>query len=618
MINGPIKREDSINPKKSNNVANKSSTDKSSAQNAKQDNFSKFLKDPKFDKNRTLANTSNKKILNLKTGKLENIPAAETVCTKNNNSKTKIKSNADQAGEKQKIEDIKEVHELYDKPLRIKSSLKYSISSGSSFAAMEGFGSFIGAFAVALNATATMLGLISSLPDLIGSFFQLSSVKIAEVVRNRKLLIVAVAFIQALLWIPLLLIPFIFKTNSTLVLLLLVTAIASCSLFINPISISLMGDLVPCEERGKYFGKRSRYTNISLFTATFVGGMLLNYISLGNKLIDFSVLFGMAFLFRLISVYYFSRMYDPGSIPEKKEDDFTFFQFFKRIRKNNYGRFVLYMFFFRFAVNIVAPFFTLYMLKDLHFDYLHFTLVALAPVLAAFFSLNYWGRMCDNIGSKNVLLITGFLIPLSPLLWLLSPNFYYLVVIEFLAGFAWAGFNLSSSNFVYDATSSPKRIKCVSYLNLLNNSGLFIGATVGGLLLKYGHLGFFNSNILISNNILILCAISGILRLVISLIFLPTLREARLVELFGSNQPFDKRIITIHPRPKMTQMYEPVDKTCGKCYTHMDISKETKPVLHTMVNTLQFSRQGNAPVSKSSNKKMIRNTPYEPGSFKRK
>jgi MFS family permease len=625
MISNPIKRDNTIDKEKTS--VNKSINQKTeNSGNTKQDNFSKFLKDSKLDKSRTTAlrnptiNQSNSKSnlqvrnvrLNVSDVK-KNVEEYSQFSNKEKTTNQKQATNTD-------TEDIKEVNELYDKPLKIKNSLNCSIKSTSAFSAMEGLGSFIGAFAVALNASSTMLGLISSLPEVIGSFFQLASIKVAETFKNRKVIMAFVAFIQAILWIPLLLIPVLFKTNSALVLLLVVSLIASCSLFLNPISASLMGDLVPCEERGRYFGKRTKFGNISNFTAAFIGGLVLNYLAQNHKILAFSFLFGFAFIFRMISVFYLSRLYEPGFIPSKKENEFTLFNFIGRIRKSNYGRYVLFLFFFRFAVNIVAPFFTLYMLKDLGFNYIQFTLVALAPILASFLTMSYWGKQCDSIGSKNVLLISGFLLPLIPILWVLSANFYYLVILEFLGGIAWAAFNLSSSSFVYDATSPQKRMRCVSYMNLFNNFGIFFGAALGGLLLRHGDLSFFTHNVLIQNNILILAIISGVLRLVVALVFLPTLREDRLVELFGSKEPFDKRMVTMHPHPT-NHTYEHIDRRCnvpGHEHGVVKEQKKEKPVLNTMINTLKFTKEANVVISKKPEKKRITNTPYEPGSFRRK
>ena len=91
------------------------------------------------------------------------------------------------------------------------------------------------------------------------------------------------------------------------------------------------------------------------------------------------------------------------------------------------------------------------MLKDLGFSYLQFTAVTAAELIASFLTMGLWGRMIDDNGTKNVLYISGLLTPLIPFFWLFSNNFYYLLIVEAFSGVAWAGFNLSSSNFIFDA-----------------------------------------------------------------------------------------------------------------------------------------------------------------------
>src|SRR3989338_5960161 len=89
-------------------------------------------------------------------------------------------------------------------PDRVKASLDNSIRDGSAFSFMEVFGkAYIVPFAMALNASTTMIGALSSLPDLIGSLFQFFSTSVVEKIGSRKKVVLLFAFIQALLWIPL-------------------------------------------------------------------------------------------------------------------------------------------------------------------------------------------------------------------------------------------------------------------------------------------------------------------------------------------------------------------------------------------------------------------------------
>ena len=134
-----------------------------------------------------------------------------------------------------------------------------------------------------------------------------------------------------------------------------------------------------------------------------------------------------------------------------KKPSFTLKSFLKNLKKTDYGRFVLFICFFRISVSLAAPFFVVYELKDLGFTYFQFTILSAAEILASFLLLGLWGRMNDNQGSKMVIMITGLLIPIVPLLYLVSANFYFLLLVSLMSGAAWGGFNLAVSNFLFDA-----------------------------------------------------------------------------------------------------------------------------------------------------------------------
>ena len=80
------------------------------------------------------------------------------------------------------------------------------------------------------------------------------------------------------------------------------------------------------------------------------------------------------------------------------------------------------------------------------------------------------------------------MIPLIPILWLFFSKVYWLVAIEFFSGFVWAGCNFTTTNFVYDAVTKQRMAICIAYLNFLTTTGLFIGATLGGILSSFNVL----------------------------------------------------------------------------------------------------------------------------------
>lgn len=443
-----------------------------------------------------------------------------------------------------------------------KKSLKYSIYDGAAFAVMDGLtASFLTPFAVALNASVSLIAALTYVPQLAGAFIQLFATKLVEIIKDRRKILVGGSFLHAVLWLPLLIIPYA-TPNQKYLLIVYVSLQTLLAQLMSPIWNSLMGDIVPKYERGRYFGLRNRITEAISFIAVLIAGLILNHFSPKQPFLGFAMLFGIAFIARVFSAIFRSIMCNP--MPDlEHEEKFSIFDFVKKMDKTNYGHFVTYIVLFKFAVNIATPFFAVYMLKDLRFTYLQFTIIVAAGMIASFVSMYMWGRLIDGKGTKFVLYITGMLTPIVPLLWLFSSNFYYLIIVEAFSGFAWAGFNLSSSNFIFDSVRAENRIRCISYYKFFEGLAVFAGALLGGFLINKIPAWIFISSIPF------VFLISGVLRLLASLILLPTLKEARLIEL-GIGHSFFKKYITI--RPSEGIVYEII----GKYHKNEEVKQQEK------------------------------------------
>lgn len=412
-------------------------------------------------------------------------------------------------------------------------SLRYAIKDGIYFAIMGGAGeSYISPFAIYLKLTNSQIGLLASIPQLLGALMQLFSVSVLNRLKDRMPLIIYGVVAQAISWIPLLVLPLIFKPYASALLIIAVTAYYIFGNLATPPWNSLMGDIVPESNRGAYFGYRNRIMSMFSLGAIALGGLLLHGTEkAGMPWIGFSLLFVLALIARLLSAYSLSRMDNPLYHVDDK-DDFSLIEFFAGFRHSSFVRFVIYTGLMHFSVMLAGPFFAVYMLRDLHFSYLQFMIAAAVAVLMQYFTLHNWGKFGDRFGNRKVLEITGFTLPLVPVLWLFTDNFYLILVIQMLSGLTWAGFSLSMANFIYDAIPSPRLAKSFAIFNILNAFGIFLGGAIGGWLSGYlpGSLYVFDARINIISNLQWLFLISGVLRLIISLIFLPTIMEIREVE----------------------------------------------------------------------------------------
>ncbi|MCM8761611.1 MAG: hypothetical protein NC933_05725, partial [Candidatus Omnitrophica bacterium] len=92
----------------------------------------------------------------------------------------------------------------------IKKSLRYSLFDGILANVMMGCSeTFIGPYAIAMGANARMVGLLAAFPNLAGALIQMKSPALSERLGSRKKLIVWAVFLQALMWIPVIAIPYL-------------------------------------------------------------------------------------------------------------------------------------------------------------------------------------------------------------------------------------------------------------------------------------------------------------------------------------------------------------------------------------------------------------------------
>ncbi len=421
---------------------------------------------------------------------------------------------------------------------KVKSSLHNSVLDGAFYSIKTGFAdSFFSAFAVFLNATKLELGLLGSLPLAISSAFQLLSTTLMHKFQSRVKLIYTMGWGHGLSLLALILF-YVFGFLTMPWMIFFIILYWSFDKLGAPAWNSLMGDLVSESKRGKYFGNRSRVVQIASFIGVTAGGGILSLFELNPKLkgLGFIAIFSLAFVARVISLAYLIKMYEPKHMASKKAH-FTLFQFLKVAKKTNFGNFVMYYMVMLGAVFFAAPFFAAYMLNDVGLSYGQYTLLIGASVVIRFLTLPLWGHASDKYGTRKILALAGYIMPLVPIVLMLHTNFIFLLIANAFAGFVWGGFDLAAFNYLLDATGAEKRATCVMYHNFLQGIGIIIGSLLGTLLAR--------NNIFWSSYVFVFL-VSGILRFLTTIVFVPKLREIRKVEHISYNKLFFD-VLTIRP-----------------------------------------------------------------------
>jgi MFS family permease len=413
---------------------------------------------------------------------------------------------------------------------RVKKSLWASLWDGVFASAMTGLTTdYITPYALFLKATSSQIGFLSAAPNLVSSLFQLSSADLVEKLKSRKKIIILFVFLHLLMFVPTILIPYFFKTQPVFYLIIFVTLFTSLNAFALPAWSSLMAEYIPYKMRGKYFGWRSKVTGTVTIIFSFVAGSTLYYFR-NNLLKGFQIVFVLAMLLRFISWYFLTKMHEPP-LKISRESYFSLLDFIKRLKESNFARFVVFVASLVFCVNIAAPFFAVFMLRDLKFSYLTYTVLVSSVTLTSIFTIDRWGKIADRVGNLKVLRFSSLFIASLPFWWIINQNPVYLLLIQVLSGFAWAGFNLCATNFIYDAVTPAKRTRCIAYFNVFSGMAICLGALSGGYLVNI-------LPALFGYKILSLFLIASALRFLVVFFFAGKIQEVRPAEQIKSRDLF--------------------------------------------------------------------------------
>src|SRR6266542_1813259 len=355
---------------------------------------------------------------------------------------------------------------MRSKKVNVRGSLRSSFKDGIFAAFMAGVTDhYATPAALFFGATVQQVGLITALPNLLSSLAQFFSVQIIYWVGGRLKLLVRLVFFQASLILCIAMLPLLDISNRVELLLIFLILAAVCGGLAGPAWGSLMSDYVPAKKRGRYFGWRNRTVGAVTVGSIVASGLLLNFFQEISYGTGFWIIFSLAAAARFVSAYFISRMDEP---PHKKDpaSDFTFLMFLRRFRESNFLKFVVFSGCLTFATYLAAPFFAVFMLRDLQLSYLTYMTLQVGSSLASLIALPLWGRHADLVGNVRVLRLSSFLAALIPMFWLFSHNPAYLLLVQMFAGCPFT----CCSRGVFARSERPTRFPSRSFFSALSVS----------------------------------------------------------------------------------------------------------------------------------------------------
>lgn len=381
--------------------------------------------------------------------------------------------------------------------------------------------SYLGAYAIFLKANPLIVGFIGAAPIIMGSIGQLSSLKLSHSYSSGKILKIAV-LLEAVFFL-LLILPLACNFNNQI---LIFTLIATGYFYIRNITIPVFNELfrvsVPADIRGVYSGQRQKRSFLLILLCLPAAGAILQIAEkYGYTQETFLILILLAAVSRFLSYPLFYKLnYQTEKI--EKADTFSLYNFIRIIRRNNFGRFVLMTAAVNFSANLIGGFFAVYIFTQLKFSYWEFACLITTGWLFQYLSIKFWGQLIDQLGSRLVIIICCYGVTLVPLMYLINDSFIWLILVKIVNGTFWGGYNLATSNYVYDAVSGKNFVKCQAYSTVVNSISVISAILLSGSFQSYAY-----AHQLIDNPFIPVFVISLIFRLSASVFLAPRIKEVK-------------------------------------------------------------------------------------------
>ena len=351
-------------------------------------------------------------------------------------------------------------------------------------------GAFLVAFALKLGASNLVIGLLAAIPPLT-QLIQIPSIYLVEKIRNRRTISFFGSASSRIFWLVIALLPFLFSTEARLTFFLLAMVLNSSFAAVSNCSWnSWMRDLVPQDRLGRFFSRRMSLSMILGIALSMGAGIYVDYwkkLFPDYELYGYSILFSLGFLAGILGVYFISTIPEPRMAPIEEKGNF-YGLLSKPFRDGNFRNLIMFLGSWNFAVNLAAPFFTVYMLKWLQLKMSFIIALLILSQIMNLAFLRIWGRFSDRFSNKSVLSVSGPLFIICILAWTFTtmPEKYQLTIplliaIHIFMGISTAGIALASGNIGLKLAPKGQATAYLSANSLINSIAAGIGPVLGGI-----------------------------------------------------------------------------------------------------------------------------------------
>lgn len=349
-------------------------------------------------------------------------------------------------------------------------------------------GIFLIAFALELGASNIIIGLLAAIPAL-AELVQIPSVGLIEKFRNRRIITIVTSVMSRGLWIVIALIPFLFSPVAGVYCLVLFLILYSCISSVKHCCWkSWMKDLIPDEILGLFFSRRMALSFALATVLSLSASFFLDIWQSNNQntpVYGYSIIFLAGSLIGLAGTYFLiktpePRMITTPGIPLRHR----LTEWYSDV---NFRNLIIFLSLWCFAVNLAAPFLTVYLLKRLSLDITIVILLSIVSQVCSIMSFPLWGNIADRFSNKSVLNVAGplFLLCFLALTFTNLPNPHaltmpLLVIIHIIMGLSTAGVTLAAGNIGLKLAPKGSATSYLAGISIFTALAAGISPIIGG------------------------------------------------------------------------------------------------------------------------------------------
>jgi MFS family permease len=320
----------------------------------------------------------------------------------------------------------------------------------------------------------------------------------------------------------------------------------------SPPWTSWISDLIPDGEQGRFWGRRQMWAR----GASVVSSLVLNYY-LGSDppMARFIVFFLFLAVCGTVDIWLHRAVH--GLILERHETPPSLWQTMRQPLTDPLFRpLLLFGAFFSFGCSLGGAMFHLMMLEEMSLTYFEIS-IYLAGILGGMtvLSSKLWGRLVDNLaeGPRLVIYATSVAAAIMVFLWPVTPVRGHLLigVNVLMGGIVWSGWQVAIMALLVATSPQRDRAAYIAMYWVLHGLGGVAGATLSGWLVEAFQGMSYTFGPLILTPIRTVYLLSGIMRGVACVAFLPAVRmpDSRPVGVYI------RRIMALSPLSRGTYVY---------------------------------------------------------------